>query len=120
MLHLEPSALRGETWTTCARHEKKLNAFHLRCIRRIVGINWWDRITDEEVLSRAGSSSLFQTLRIRRMRWLVHLRRTPDGRLPKDILYSELCTGLRSRGRPMLRFKGVAKRGLVALDMDTY
>ena len=109
----------AETWTTYARHEKKLNAFHLRCLRRIMGINWWDRITNEEVLSRAGSRSLFQTLKIRRMRWLGHLRRMPDGRLPKDILYSELCMGSRPRGLPMLRFKDVAKRDLVALDIDT-
>ena len=106
----------AETWTTYALHEKKLNAFHLRCLRRIMGINWWDRITNEEVLSRAGSRSLFQTLKIRRMRWLGHLRRIPGGRLPKDILYSELCTGSRPRGRPMLCFKDVAKRDLVALD----
>ena len=86
---------RTETWTTYALHEKKLNAFHLRCLRRIMGINWWDRITNEEVLSRAGSRSLFQTLKLRRMRWLGHLRRMPDGRLPKDILCSELCTGSR-------------------------
>ena len=75
-------------------------------------------ISNEEVLSRAGSRSLFQTLKIRRMRWLGHFRRMPDGRLPKDILYSKLCTGSRPRGRPMLRFKDVAKRDLVALDID--
>ena len=109
----------AETWTTYAQHEKKLKPFHLRCLRRIMGINWWDRITNEEILSRAGSHSLLQTLKIRRMRWLGHLRRMPDGRLPKDILYSKLCTGSRPRGRPMLRFKDVANRDLVALDIDT-
>ena len=84
-----------------------------------MGINWWGTITNEEVLSRAGSRSLFQTLKIRRMRLVGHLRRMPDGRLAKDILYTELCTGLRPRGRPMLRFKYVAKRVLVSLDIDT-
>ena len=29
----------AETWTTYARHEKKLNAFHLHCLRRIMDIN---------------------------------------------------------------------------------
>ena len=109
----------AETWTTYARHEKKLNAFHPRCLWRIMGINRWDRFTNEEVLSRAGSRSLFQTLKMRRMRWLGHLRRMPDGHLPKDILCSELCTGSRSRGRPMLHFKEVAKCELVALNIDT-
>ncbi|PFX14703.1 hypothetical protein AWC38_SpisGene21116 [Stylophora pistillata] len=55
---------------------------------------------------------------IRKMRRLGHLRRMPDGRLPKDILYSELRMGTRPRGRSMLRFKDVAKRDLVALGVD--
>ena len=29
----------SETWTTCARQEKRLNSFHLRSIRRILGIS---------------------------------------------------------------------------------
>ena len=68
----------AETWTTYVRHEKRLNAYHLRCLRRIMGISWWDKVTNEEVLKRAGSRSLFQSLKTRRMRWLGHLRRMPD------------------------------------------
>ena len=75
-------------------------------------------MTNEEVLSRTGSRSLFLTLKIRRMRRLGHLRRMPDGCLPKDILYSELRTGIRPRGRPMQHLKEVAKRDLVALGVD--
>ena len=30
----------SETWTTYARQEKRLNSFHLRSIRRILGISW--------------------------------------------------------------------------------
>ena len=83
-----------------------------------MGINWWDKVTNEEVLKRAGSRSLFQSLKTRRMRWLGHLRRIPDGRLPKDILFSELSHGRRGRGRPLLRFKDVAKRDLNDLGID--
>ena len=68
--------------------------------------------------ARAGSRSLLQTLKIRRSRWLGHMRRMPYGRLLKDILYSQLCTGSRPRGRPILRFKDVAKWNLVALGWD--
>ena len=28
----------SEAWTTCTRQEKKLNSFHLRCLRRILDI----------------------------------------------------------------------------------
>ena len=75
----------AETWTTYVRHEKRLNAYHLRCLRRIMGINWWDKVTNEEMLKRAGSRSFFQSLKTRRMRWLGHLWRMPNGRLPKTF-----------------------------------
>ena len=41
-----------------------------------------------------------------------------DGRIPKDILYSELANGKRTTGRPHLRYKDVGKRDLKALDID--
>ena len=43
----------SETWTTYDRQEKRLNSFHLRSIRRILGISWQDRVSNTEVLSRA-------------------------------------------------------------------
>jgi len=43
----------------------------------------------------------------------------PDGRLPKEIVYSELSAGSRGRGRPLLRFKYVVKREMKALDIAT-
>ena len=41
-----------------------------------------------------------------------------DGHIPKDILYGELATGARSRGRPRLRFKDVCKRDMKACKID--
>ena len=59
------------------------------------------------------------TLRKRRLRWLGHVRRMEDGRIPKYILYGELASGNRFVGRPQLRYKDVCKRDLKALDIDT-
>ncbi|XP_010764526.1 uncharacterized protein [Notothenia coriiceps] len=71
----------SEAWSTYARHERELNAFHMRCLRNILGITWRDKVTNEAVLARTGSKSMFPTLKVRRLRWLGHLRRMPDGRL---------------------------------------
>ncbi|KAI8516527.1 hypothetical protein Bbelb_051080 [Branchiostoma belcheri] len=54
----------------------------------------------------------------RRLRWLGHVCRMPDGRIPKDLLYSELAKGTRARGRPHLRFKDVVKRDMKDMDID--
>ena len=35
-----------------------------------------------------------------------------DGRIPKDLLFGELATGIRPNGRPALRYKDVCKRDL--------
>ena len=88
--------------------------FHLRCLRRILGISWQDHIPNTEVLARAGSLSMYALLTKRRPRWLGHVTHMHDGRLPKDILYGELATGSRPTGRPTLRYKDVLKRDLKA------
>ena len=62
---------------------------------------------------------MYTLLRQRRLRWLGHVHRMEDGRIPKDILYGELATGRRSTGRPHMRFKDVCKRDMRALDIDT-
>ena len=53
----------SETWTTYARQEKRLNSFHLRSIRRILGISWQDRVSNTKVLSRVNLPSMFTLLR---------------------------------------------------------
>ena len=91
----------SESWTLYAQQQRRLNTFHLRCLRRILGISWQDHIPNTEVLARAGSLSMYALLTKRRLRWLGHVTRRHNGRLPKDILYGELATGSRPTGRPL-------------------
>lgn len=58
----------SESWTTYSRQERRLNTFHLRCLRRILGISWQDKSPNTEVLSRANLPSMFTMLRQRRLR----------------------------------------------------
>ena len=76
----------SETWTMYAGQERRLNSFHLRSIRRILVISWQDKVPNADVLSRAGLPTMYTLLRQRRLRWLCHVRRMEDGRIPKDIL----------------------------------
>ena len=109
----------SETWTIYAGQERRLNSFHLRSIRRILVISWQDKVTNADVLSRAGLPTMYTLLRQRRMRWLGHVRRMEDGRIPKDILYGELALGRRTTGRPHLRYEYVCIRDMMAVDIDT-
>ena len=59
---------RSEAWTTYSKQERKLNSFHLRSLRSILGISWRDKVPDTEVLDRAGLPNTYTLLRQRRMR----------------------------------------------------
>ena len=109
----------SETWTTYAGQERRLNTFHLRSIRRILGISWQDKVANADVLSRACLPTMYTLLRQRRLRWLGHVRRMEDGRIPKDILYGELTLGRRTTGRPHLRYRDVCARDMKAVGIDT-
>ena len=74
---------------------------------------------NNEVLSRAGIPSMYTLLRQSRLRWLGHTHRMADGRIPKNLLYGELATGSRRRGRPRVRFKDVCKRDMKACNINT-
>ena len=110
----------SETWATTKKQEAKLNSFHFRCLRRILGISWMDRITNAEVLKRTRLTTLPTILKKRRLRWLGHVSRMKDGRIPKDILYGELASGARSVGRPLLRYRDVIKRDMSELNLSNW
>ena len=75
----------SESWTMHAHEEKSLNMFHMRCLRRILGITWQDKVTNKVVLDKAEIPSLYTPLKQRCMQWLGHATRTEDGRIPKDL-----------------------------------
>ena len=107
-----------ETWSTYSWEERKLNTFYLRCLRLILDISWQYRVSNAEVLRRAECQDIRITLSNRRLSWLGHVRRMPQGRLPQDILYGTLASGQRPAGRPKLRFADVCKRDMKQLQID--
>ena len=109
----------SETWTTYAGQESRFNTFHLRSIHCILGISWLDKVTNADVLSRAGLPSMYTLFRQCRLRWLGHVCRMDDCRIPKYILYGELALGRRKTGHSHLRYKFVCVRDMKAVHIDT-
>ena len=52
------------------------------------------------------------------LRWVGHVRRMPDSRIPKANLYAELLSGTRPNCRPLLRFKDNLKANLLSTGID--
>nr|VZH98225.1 unnamed protein product [Spirometra erinaceieuropaei] len=58
----------AEIWTVYTRQARRLNHFHLNCLRRILMLNWPDRISDTDVLERTGILSIYTILRQMQLR----------------------------------------------------
>ena len=42
----------SETWTMYARHDRRLDSFHMRCLRKILKVRWQEKIPDTEIIER--------------------------------------------------------------------
>ena len=61
------------------------------------------------ILNRCNTLSVESQLQGKRLRWLGHVFRMPNDRLPKKLLFGEI-KGLRPPGRPRSSFNDVALR----------
>ena len=53
------------------------------------------------------------------MRWIGHVRRMGDTRIPKAMVYGQLKSGTRREGRPLLRFKDNLKSYMKKCHMES-
>ena len=98
---------------------KTLEKFHQRCLRRIMNIKWYDRVSNVKVLRNANIPCVEALLTNSQLRWSGHLVRMAEDRLPKQLFYSELTGGHRGRGRPKLRYKDTLKKSLQKSNIST-
>ena len=68
-----------------------------------------DRITNDQILDRAGVPDIEMVVRKMQLRWAGYVARMSDDRIPKQLLFGELTTGTRTVGRPLLRWKDSLK-----------
>jgi len=103
-------ALYGsETWIVGNSEERIINVFETWSWRRMLKINWTDRITNDEVFQRAKEERLLlQILQNRRHSWIGHTVRHSE--FVVNIFEGAILRGKRTVGRPGLRYlKQVAR-----------
>lgn len=108
----------SETWILCVGQERRLNNFHMRCLRNNLKLKWQDRVQDIEVLKRAGIRTPYPILRSQHLRWHANDARMDNSRIPKQILYRELSDGTHNVGRPTFRFKDQCKTSMVEFSIN--
>ena len=109
-----------ETWTLYSRDVKQLEKFQQAKLRQIFRVRWKDKITNNEILTRASLPSIEVKILQHRLRWVGHIARMPPTRLPKIILYGELAEGKRPRGGPKRRFEDQLKRSLAQANIPDW
>ena len=66
-------------------------------------------VNTTSVLTEVNTTSVEAMIWQNQLLWTGHCVRMPDSRLPRQVLFSQLTHGLRTRGGPRKRFKDTAK-----------
>ena len=111
----------GECWTPLRKDLKKMNTFHHRCVRTVLGITrrqWEERLSSEKVREQWGDvETITEKLMKRRLEWLSHLARMPNCRIPKMCLFGWLPKTC-PPGGPRRRWRDMTKKYLKAVEID--
>ena len=89
----------AETWHLNQEQERRILAFENTCLRRILNIRWQQRITNQSIRDKTGQPLVTYIIRVRRWRYLGHVLRMDNLRLPNAALHWQ-PSGPRRRGRP--------------------
>ena len=84
--------------------ERRLRAFETRCYRRLLGIRWFDKVTNEVMREKARrEETVVDMVRKQKMELFGHICRMKDERLLKMVM-TGMVDGSRGRGRPARRW----------------
>lgn len=84
-------------------HIEQLDQFHMQCLRNMQH-KMAGQVSNVEVLEKCKIPGIKSLLLKAQLRWLGHVARMKDSRLPKAILYSQLKDGTQHHGRPLLHY----------------
>ena len=92
-----------ETWAVRKEQKSKIQATQMNILRRIEGVCWKDRITNDEILQRLGQVGVLEMVRKRQEEWKGRLEGMDNERCTKRA-FEGVVEGRRPRGRPRLRW----------------
>jgi predicted RNA-binding Zn-ribbon protein involved in translation (DUF1610 family) len=107
-----PVLLYGsEVWVMSMKEAERLETFQMKCLRRILGITKFHHERNEDVRLKTGQCEISELVTRSRLRWLGHVARMGEGRLPVKLLYGSM-EGKGRRGKPVSRWKDMIERDL--------
>ena len=89
----------SESWVLRKDEEKRLEAFEMKMLRKILGVTWQEHRTNESILEQTGhKKGLLPAVRKKKLTYAGHIARCRDS-LEKTIMQGSV-PGKRGRGRP--------------------
>lgn len=89
-----------ETWVHTKETQRRVLAFERKCYRKVLGITWQQKVTNEEVYARVSvKENIMQKIIQRKLRLFGHICRMKDDRKIKTLMFGTMA-GNNKRGRP--------------------
>lgn len=115
----------SESWCLTQKEEQSLHTFERKVLRTIFGPvydqnqNRWRRRFNHELMQLYREPNIVRTTKINRLRWLGHVQRMGDNRIPKKLLKTK-PEGKRSAGRPKSRWSDAAFANLRTVGVTSW
>ena len=92
------------SWVLHRKQIRLLERFYQSGLRSILGMEWEDYLSNEEVFERGSLPSIESFLLQVQLRWAGHVSEMEDVRILKAVFFSELQEGEHDRGAPRKRY----------------
>ena len=93
-----------ETWTVSKSMENMINSFGTSCYRRMLGINWIEKVSNETIYKKAHTYPLYCTVLRRQLEFLGTIMRLPEETTSRKYALFQANQGFRNIGRPKMTY----------------
>ena len=107
----------AELWPLTIPQKKKLEAAHHKFQRRLLGITWKDKVRNEDIRNQTKLQRMYLIIKERRPRWLGHVLRMEDDRIPKQATRWQMVSCTRRAGRPRSNWIDTVSRDMKSIAM---
>ena len=109
-----------ETWTVYRRHEKQLTTHTSDASGHSATYAGRTKSTISNCYVLFKHVHIITFVREAQIKWACHVTRMRDDRIPKQLLYGELCQGKRSVGGQRKRFTNNLRVSLIDFSIHTH
>ena len=106
-----------EAWAITASQVQRIQTFVMGCLRVILGISKLDKRRNVEIREKAHVDRVEVLMLKRRLKWLGHVVRMNESRIPRCLLVSKMAGGKRAVGKQKLRWCDVVMSDLKRCEM---